>query len=167
MRIISTIGCLTLSLNAAIVSGENDLAYWPNPDDVDKGFAWQVLKEDAAQKVVAALSASDRGRLDEAFTQISRLAMLATREAQIVSNQDAAVRRNLFNHIRDTVVLITREWCEPRLSWFCNRHFMDSALVYVDNAFCSSYKKEMRDQTCLPEARFDYNRAKLARSWDA
>lgn len=154
---------LTVSAQESLPEGSS-LSYLPAVPMNDMAFANEVLRDPIVQSLLSRLPPDERGNMDEAIERITRLGTRAQREADAVSQEDWPVRKNVLNYLRDTVVLYTREWCRPKHSWFCNQKFLDEALTFIDTRFCSSYTKEMRRETCLPEARYDYNRAHLTRT---
>eukprot|EP01054_Gregarina_sp_Poly1_P000417 Gregarina_sp_Poly_1__416@NODE_10_length_23460_cov_121_463087_g8_i1_p15_GENE_NODE_10_length_23460_cov_121_463087_g8_i1NODE_10_length_23460_cov_121_463087_g8_i1_p15_ORF_typecomplete_len175_score27_33SPG48/PF14764_6/0_016_NODE_10_length_23460_cov_121_463087_g8_i140404564 len=151
------------AMEAPSAPEDNSLRYTPAIAIDDKEFLHAVLLDPVAQSVADTLSSSERGHLDEAFQLITKLGTRAAREAANVAQQNWPIRKNVLNFLRDEAHHIAHDWCRPVNSWFCTRKFLDEALTFIDTKFCSIYNKEMRDETCLPEARFDYNRARLSR----
>eukprot|EP01056_Protomagalhaensia_sp_Gyna25_P000929 Protomagalhaensia_sp_Gyna_25__928@NODE_1448_length_1825_cov_68_614222_g1172_i0_p2_GENE_NODE_1448_length_1825_cov_68_614222_g1172_i0NODE_1448_length_1825_cov_68_614222_g1172_i0_p2_ORF_typecomplete_len174_score36_18_NODE_1448_length_1825_cov_68_614222_g1172_i088609 len=148
---------------APVQTEDTSIGYVPALPLENKEFVQALLSDPVSKAVVDGLSWSERGALDEAINTITKLGQRAPREARAIADQNWPVRKNMLNALRKQAEREVDRWCRPLGTYFCERKFKDTALDYIDRLFCAVYNKEAREETCLPEARMDYNRAKLTR----
>eukprot|EP01053_Blabericola_migrator_P004104 Blabericola_migrator_1__4103@NODE_224_length_11141_cov_42_071880_g190_i0_p8_GENE_NODE_224_length_11141_cov_42_071880_g190_i0NODE_224_length_11141_cov_42_071880_g190_i0_p8_ORF_typecomplete_len203_score35_39Peptidase_Mx/PF15887_5/0_098_NODE_224_length_11141_cov_42_071880_g190_i034924100 len=142
---------------------DSSIGYVPALALDNKEFVHALLSDPVSKAIADGLGWSERGHLDEAIQSVTKLGVRAAREAVNIAEYNWPVRKNLLNHLRHEAIYVTQRWCRPQESFFCQRKFKDTALDYVNRMYCANFPKEARDETCLPEARIDFNRAKLTR----